>query len=186
MKFSEKRKTIQHNFSPQNSSRPSLRNLPFLENVCLSDWRTSKSKERNKHCWYVRNNDYLTAEKIREVSQLRLAVVDSSFFSFLFHTNPPTANDGFRLFTRTPSFRARPRERVQDPMLSLSPSSKVLTISNNLTDFKGSSLRRWFGARNYKSAASQLFFQFSIRCLFYSWKVISPALFSRIFELSDH
>lgn len=74
-----------------------------------------KSKKRNKHCWYVRNNDYLTAEKIREVSQLRLAVVDSPFFSFLFHANPPTANDGFRLFTRSASFRVRPRQRVEDP-----------------------------------------------------------------------
>lgn len=145
-------------------------------------FRGPKSKERNKHCWYVRNNDYLTAEKIREVSQLRLAVVDSSFFSFLFHTNPPTTNDGFRLFTRSASFRVR-RSKIQEPMLSA--SSKVLTISKNLTDFKGSSLRR-FEARNYKSAASQLFFQFSIRCLFYSWKGIIVAFFLRIFQLSDH
>lgn len=92
IKFNEKRnqrETIQHNFPPQNSSHSSLRNLPFLRMFAFPIGGP-KSKERNKHCWYVRNNDYLTAEKIREVSQLRLAVVDSSFFSFLFHTNPPT------------------------------------------------------------------------------------------------
>lgn len=119
MKFSEKRKTIQHNFSPQNSSRSSLRNLPFLR---MFAFPIGGPRNRKKGTSIVGTYVTMTTWQRKRFEKFRswgwpLSIL--LFFSFLFHTNLPTANDGFRLFTRTPSFRARPRERVQDPMLSL-------------------------------------------------------------------
>lgn len=185
MKFSEKRKTTQHNFSPQNSSRSSLRNLPFLR---MFAFPIGGPRNRKKGTSIVGTYVTMTTWQRKRFEKFRswgwpLSILLFFLFFFILTLRQPTMGFAFSLVRQV---SVRDLERGSKIRCSLSASSKVLTISNNLTDFKGSSLRRWFGARNYKSAASQLFFQFSICCLFYSWKVISPALFSRIFELSDH
>lgn len=97
-----------------------------------------------------------------------LSILPFFLFFFMLTLRQPTMGFAFSLVRQVSVWDLGRGSKIREPMLSV--SSKVLTISNNLTDFKGSSLRRWFAARNYKSAASQLFFQFSIRCLFYSWK----------------
>lgn len=66
---------------------------------------------------YVRNNDYLTAEKIREVSQLRSVVVGSFFPLATRESRRPTIVSPFHSFGKFPRKTSNRGSKIQKPML---------------------------------------------------------------------